>query len=89
MLAQEGHGRQARVPGGHDGGHGGVELSGESNRQEEHKRVSAAPSLPPSLAGRDVSPYLEQTSCNMISPVCHEKETRADVATLNPAEACA
>lgn len=75
MLAQEGHGRQARVPGGHDGGHSGVELSGESNGREEHKRVSEAPSLPPSLAGRDASPDPAQTPCNTISPVCHTKTT--------------
>lgn len=91
MLAQEGHERQARVPGSHDGGHSGVELSGESNQQEEHKRVSEAPSLPPSPAGWDTSPDLEQTSCNMIYPVCHDKERGASdtlgVMTLSPGEA--
>lgn len=90
MLAQEGHGRQVRVPGGHDGSHCGVELSGESNQQEKHKRVSEAPSFPPSLAGQDASPDLGQMSCNMIYPVCHDNETRTmdtvGVMALSPAE---
>ena len=66
MLVQERHGRQARVPGSHDGGHGGVELSGESIRQGEHNRVSEITCLPPSLAGRDFNPDLERMSCNII-----------------------
>ena len=54
MLVQKRHSRQAIVPGSHDGGHSGVELSGESDRRGEHNKVNEAFFF----AGRDVSPDL-------------------------------